>query len=84
MPSFEGRHPTAFPQERLKINFVDSVTTSDALQTLLDALLEPLPEERIDAEEAMALLRSESVTVRSAGTSFGYTFAEGATKREVS
>lgn len=60
-----GRPPSAFPQERLRIDF-SNVVVGPRLSLLLEGLLEPVPEDRIqNAEEAMRILRQESAITRS-------------------
>ncbi|GMH36972.1 hypothetical protein BSKO_04845 [Bryopsis sp. KO-2023] len=54
-----GRAPNTFRQERLRIAFRDSVTVSPDFEDLLEGLLEPLPEDRISARDALQLLKPE-------------------------
>lgn len=54
-----GRPPSAFPQERLRIDF-SSITVGPRLSFLLQGMLEPVAEDRIqNAEEALRILRRE-------------------------
>jgi hypothetical protein len=54
-----GRAPSSFPQRRLKVDF-SSVTMGSRLGALLDGMLEPSPEDRLETpEEALAVLRGE-------------------------
>lgn len=51
-----GRSPNSFAQNRLKIDFQDSVTMGDVMEEVIDGLLEPLPEDRLTASEALSIL----------------------------
>lgn len=59
-PIFIGRQPASFPQERLKLNFADSISISSEWIAFLEALLEPLLEDRIDVEGAIEMLSTTS------------------------
>ncbi|GIL85278.1 hypothetical protein Vretimale_10750 [Volvox reticuliferus] len=62
-----GQSPSAFPQERMRINWraglgrsaADAIVTSPALGALLDGLLEPLAEDRLTAAEARQVLQGK-------------------------
>ncbi|KAK9834867.1 hypothetical protein WJX81_004804 [Elliptochloris bilobata] len=62
-----GRPPSAFPQDRLRLEFRDSVQVSERLAALLEGLLEPLVEERLSAAEALALLRDDAALTPARG-----------------
>mmetsp|Transcript_334 Transcript_334/g.1007 ORF Transcript_334/g.1007 Transcript_334/m.1007 type:complete len:282 (-) Transcript_334:58-903(-) len=51
-----GLPPSSFPQSRLRIDFRDRVAVGRQLEELLTGLLEPLPEDRFTAKEAINLL----------------------------
>ncbi|KAL0037446.1 hypothetical protein WJX79_008515 [Trebouxia sp. C0005] len=65
-----GKPPSAFPQDRLHIDFSQEVSIGRQLATVVDGLLEPLVEDRLSAAEALEMLtqqdqQSQSVTVQS-------------------
>lgn len=51
-----GKNPSAFPQTRLRIEFRSRITVGPRLATVLEGLLDPLPEDRLTATEAKNLL----------------------------
>ena len=54
-----GQEPGNFPKERLRLDFSE-VPMSPRLRLLMEGLLEPLAEERLTADQALAVLRSET------------------------
>ena len=62
-PRLAGQEPGQFPQERLRLDF-SRVPMSPRLRLLLEGLLEPLVEERMTAEQALAVLRGEAAPAR--------------------
>ena len=54
-----AQHPNQFPQERLKIDFSDSITVSSFMSDILEGLLEPAAEDRPSIEEVRMLLQQE-------------------------
>jgi len=52
-----GQPPSAFPQARLRIDFSQRVSAGPRLEELLNGLLDPLPEDRMTAKEALAVLK---------------------------
>ncbi|DBA82766.1 hypothetical protein WJX77_011526 [Trebouxia sp. C0004] len=65
-----GKPPSAFPQDRLHIDFSQEVSIGHHLATVVDGLLEPLVEDRLSAAEALEMLtqqdhQSPSVPVQS-------------------
>ncbi|KAL0052888.1 hypothetical protein WJX82_009212 [Trebouxia sp. C0006] len=65
-----GKPPSAFPQDRLHIDFSQEVSIGRQLATVVDGLLEPLVEDRLSAAEALEMLteqdqQSQSVPVQS-------------------
>lgn len=65
-----GKPPSAFPQDRLHIDFSQEVSIGRQLATVVDGLLEPLVEDRLSAAEALEMLtqqdeQSQSVAVQS-------------------
>ena len=65
-----GKPPSAFPQDRLHIDFSQEVSIGRQLATVVDGLMEPLVEDRLSAAEALEMLtqhdqQSQSVTVQS-------------------
>lgn len=61
-PSTAGQPPSSFPQERMRIQWRGGPSgwvppTSPMWSTLLDGLLEPVAEDRLSADEALAVLR---------------------------
>eukprot|EP00250_Pteridium_aquilinum_P028229 c3680_g1_i1 orf=69-1712(+) len=55
-----GRHPSSFPQKRLKIEFQDLLLVEHSLKSVLEKLLEPAPEDRFQsAQEAIEALKDE-------------------------
>ena len=55
-----GKPPSAFPQERLRIDFQEVVQVGPALAAVLEGLLEPLVEDRISASDALATLNGQN------------------------
>ena len=65
-----GKPPSAFPQDRLHIDFSQEVSIGRQLATVVDGLLEPLVEDRLSAAEALEMLtqqdqQSQSIPVQS-------------------
>ncbi|GBG77318.1 hypothetical protein CBR_g23647 [Chara braunii] len=62
-----GRQPSDFPQKRLRIHFRDQVQMSGYLADVLDKLLEPTPEDRIQcAQDVISALRIQKLVVEDA------------------
>ncbi|KAL4431634.1 hypothetical protein ABPG77_001476 [Micractinium sp. CCAP 211/92] len=53
-----GRPPSAFPIDRMRID-ISAVKMGARLEAVLEGLLEPLPEDRMPAEEALAILKGQ-------------------------
>ncbi|PRW59623.1 serine threonine kinase [Chlorella sorokiniana] len=60
-----GRPPSAFPVDRMRIDF-SSVKMGARLEAVLEGLLEPVPEDRMPAEEAAAILSGKPRPARAA------------------
>ena len=54
-----GKPPNAFPQNKLHIDFSQEVSIRGQLATVVDGLLEPLVEDRLNAAEALDMLTQE-------------------------
>jgi len=64
-----GKPPSAFPQDRLHIDFSQEVTIGRQLAAVVDGLLEPLVEDRLTPSEALDMLtdgnqQSQSTAVK--------------------
>ncbi|GFH07488.1 protein kinase domain-containing protein, partial [Haematococcus lacustris] len=60
-----GQPPFAFPQERMRIDWLSSFKAPSPLWTqLLDGLLEPVAEDRLTAEQAIDLLNGRALYTR--------------------
>lgn len=57
-----GKPPSAFPQDRLHIDFSGEVSIGRQLASVVDGLLEPLVEDRLTAADALDILSEESQT----------------------
>ncbi|EIE21372.1 kinase-like protein [Coccomyxa subellipsoidea C-169] len=55
-----GKPPSAFPQDRLRLDFRSSLEVGDALAAVLEGLLEPLVEDRMPASDALKILKGET------------------------
>ena len=55
-----GKPPSAFPQDRLHIDFSQEVTIGRQLAGVVDGLLEPLVEDRLTAGEALDMLTPDT------------------------
>lgn len=60
-----GKPPSAFPVERMRTDF-SSVKMGARLEAVVDGLLEPLPEDRMAAADALALLTGKPRPAKSA------------------
>ncbi|CAM9836422.1 unnamed protein product, partial [Ectocarpus fasciculatus] len=56
-----GRHPSDFQAARMEVAFQGRVPCGQLLETLLEGLLEPFPEDRLSAEQSLRLLRLGSL-----------------------
>lgn len=56
---FAGEQPSAFPQNRLKVDF-SRVDMSERLDTLLSGLLQPAWEDRLTAAQAQDVLAGKT------------------------
>jgi len=64
-----GQAPFAFPQERMRIEWRKGMSPPSARWAqLLDGLLEPVAEDRLSADEALAVLQGQPVRSRPAGS----------------
>ena len=54
-----GKPPSAFPQDRLHIDFSQEVNIGRKLAAAVDGLLEPLVEDRLTAAEALDMLTED-------------------------
>ena len=54
-----GKPPSAFPQDRLHIDFSQEVNIGRKLAATVDGLLEPLVEDRLTAAEALDMLTED-------------------------
>ena len=61
-----GKPPSAFPQDRLHIDFSQEVTMGRQLAAVVDGLLEPLVEDRLSADEALEMLQQDNQQPQSA------------------
>lgn len=60
-----GRHPSSFPQKRLRIEFQDALVVDYNLKRVLERLLEPAPEDRFQAaEEVIKALKDDNNAIR--------------------
>ncbi|EFN53197.1 hypothetical protein CHLNCDRAFT_32227, partial [Chlorella variabilis] len=59
-----GRPPSAFPVDRMRTDF-SAVKMGARLEAVVDGLLEPVPEDRLPAEDALALLTGKPRRARS-------------------
>ncbi|CAD7697189.1 unnamed protein product [Ostreobium quekettii] len=59
-----GRQPSEFRQDRLRIDFSGLISVSEEWEDLLEGLLEPLPEDRLTADQAMRLLEGQPRRLR--------------------
>ncbi|PSC76759.1 serine threonine kinase [Micractinium conductrix] len=68
-----GRLPSAFPMDRMRIDF-GTVKMGARLEAVLEGLLEPVPEDRLSAEDALALLTGQPRPARDGrqGSGGGY------------
>ena len=55
-----GKPPSAFPQDRLHIDFSQEVSIGRQLAGVVDGLLEPLVEDRLTAGEALDMLTPDA------------------------
>lgn len=81
-----GRLPNQFPETRMKLD-LSSVTMNGTLKGVVNALLEPVPEDRLDAKNVLDILRSRKEG-RSTGAMGGNRFnmlrsGEHDTRREL-
>ncbi|KAL4458937.1 hypothetical protein ABPG75_013802 [Micractinium tetrahymenae] len=60
-----GRPPSAFPVDRMRIDF-SAVRVGARLEAVLEGLLEPVPEDRMPTEDALAILKGQPRPARSA------------------
>eukprot|EP00887_Chlorella_sp_A99_P006661 scaffold3.g6661.t1 len=58
-----GRPPSAFPLDRMRLDF-SGVPMGPRLQAVIDGLLEPVVEDRLTADDALALLAGERRAAR--------------------
>lgn len=64
-----GRVPSQFPESRMKLD-LSSVTMNPTLKGVVSALLEPVPEDRLDAKQMLNILRTKKSTGRVGGSRF--------------
>ena len=68
-----GRMPSQFPERRMKLD-LSSVVMKDTLKAAVAGLLETIPEDRLDANKAIDILRSKTISLgRVGGSRFGRT-----------
>lgn len=76
-----GQPPSAFPMDRLAIDF-RSAYMSDKMRELVDGLLEPVAEDRLSAEEALGVVRGDNDYKRG-GTSNNNNSSSSSSSRQV-
>jgi hypothetical protein len=64
-----GRLPSQFPESRMKLD-LSSVVMNSTLKGVISALLEPVPEDRLDAKRILDILRTRKSTGRIGGSRF--------------
>lgn len=70
-----GRMPNQFPERRMKLD-LSSVKMKDTLKAVVAGLLETIPEDRLDADKALDILRANNISQgRVWGSRFGRTSA---------
>jgi hypothetical protein len=76
-----GRPPSAFPVDRMRLD-VSSVRMGTQLEAVVSGLLEPVLEDRMGVEEALAVLQDRRRPARSGGAVGGSAFRRAARQAE--
>ena len=64
-----GRFPSQFPETRMKLD-LSSVAMNATLKGVVSALLEPVPEDRLDAKNILDIMRKKTSITRIGGSRF--------------
>jgi eukaryotic-like serine/threonine-protein kinase len=65
-----GRVPSQFPESRMKLDLSSVTMMNRTLKGVVSALLEPVPEDRLDAKQILDILRTRKSTGRIGGSRF--------------